>query len=982
MVPKCLCWLKQVLKSLLAAGDTEFHSLHYTTDTLDFSFNGVGSFEVKLRYLGLSDSESFNLLAAPGGARTFSFQYDYTISQTATTKVRLLNAELNMVDAAGADFPALSNNAHALGNLLGDIHEQVHAFDFIYARYANRLDVPDTLTVTYTKDTAGTYSFGLPSPWTDNQSDLITGGYHYQAIVIGYGNESARTTVPFEISDHTEIHSPESEREHQENNGALDLIGVPNMADMGGFNVGKRLQGDAAEELCRIRFRDVENGYNLGDINNETVIIQSQQLDAGSFSYALQRQYSKLIFDLDTAVAGASWLIAGTNFAGDSITQTITTDINTLRYVTSNVFQFDTNMAITITPTGFTNEILTVSVYELATVTILANELGVIEKGDLASAALQQFIDHDGNISGNIDVHVIRIEGQSSAGSVLDDGIVAGSGYLRLGTMTPDLEFTWSYLFPDGTPGMETVGPVDIDIDRFGTSSTEDSIALIEGVLLESTGQIIIGDSNLYPRLLTVTSAGLSSQGIPFEMEDYSVYEYFTAYMVRKRSPSSAYLGMNTSGSVRTFNPSNINMNDIRIRLRDAVIGTFLIRKFVGGDAAVDGFTSVHGNRFDTDSIAGRLFNTKPNISEADVVQIIADEIGGHLSNFNQVTVSGDPPGAGSASLDHNQLWVVDSELAGLAIYPAIFTSERSSDTWNETVNFDGKRIRTFFENIQYYTDELIREEDNLYLALSDYRGASSPKNNPTAFKPIESTVLSAPEKSIEDVFMIFSSPAGNPQQTFDWDIDIFKSGYPNIEDYFTVQSGEVEFTDKSEASFPDLSSGNFGLMCRNYSAVDLTFAAGVYEIRVRKAGGSYQTYLTSETFTVDANDTTEVNFIASEVNINFEPTERLEFEFNDTTANSNIHAISNINTSFTVVVDVVEAEADAMEMDSRSDIVMDDRKNNVYPLLNIQGFLGQYKNEIETNKFPQWTNKFFEIGESCLFDGQPFWAKQVSDTC
>ena len=965
-------------QTTMAAGAITFVTLTFNSG-LDMTFTGTGTVEVKVRLVGLTSAIESGFRFGFATTATFGFQYDYVISQSETTKVRLLNAELNMVDGANVDFPALSNNAHALGNLLSDIHEQVHAFDFIYARYASRLDVPDTLTVTYTKDTAGTYSFGLPSPWTDNQSDLITGGYHYQAIVIGFGNETARTTVPFEISDHTEIHSPESEREHQENNGALDLIGVPNMANMGGFNVGKRLQGDAAGELCRIRFRDVLNGYDLGDINNETVIIQSQQLDAGSFSYALQRRYSKLIFDIDTAVAGASWLIAGTNFAGDSITQTITTDINTLRYVTSNVFQFDTNMAITITPTGFTNEILTLSVYELATVTILANELGVMEKRDLARAALQQFIDHDGNISGNIDVHIIRIEGQSSAGSVLDDGIVTGSGYLRLGTMTPDLEFTWTYLFPDGTPGMESVGPVDIDIDRFGTSSTEDSIALIEGVLLESTGQIIIGDSNLYPRLLTVTSAGLSSQGIPFEMEDYSVYEYFTAYMVRKRSPSSGYIGMNTSGSVRTFTPSNINMNDIRIRLRDAVIGTFLIRKFVGGDAAVDGFTPVHGNRFDTDTIAGRLFNTKPNISPADVVQIITDEIGGHLANFDQTTVSGSIPAVDSASREHSQVWIVDPERIGTATFAAIYTSNRFLDAWNETVSFDGELIRNFNDNVEYFTDELLREEGKLYLALTDYRGTLSPKDNPTAFLPIESSVLSAPEKSIEDVVISFIAPAGDPGNIADWVVLLEKPGYPNISDNIVeFADGSVMFTEKSELEFPTVASGIFTVTARNYIATDVDLPQGEYQILLRKGGQQYQTYLTSEAVTVPANGSIQVHLIGNPVSINFEANEVLQYDFDTTNTNTNVHVVGNINTSFAGFADFIETESDALEMDSKSDVVMNDRKNDVqYPVVNTQGFLGKYKAEIETNKFPQWTNKYFQTGESVLFDGQSFWAKQ-----
>ena len=965
-------------QTTMAAGAITFVTLTFNSG-LDMTFTGTGTVEVKVRLVGLTSAIESGFRFGFATTATFGFQYDYVISQSETTKVRLLNAELNMVDGANVDFPALSNNAHALGNLLSDIHEQVHAFDFIYARYANRLDVPDTLTVTYTQDTAGVYSFGLPSPWTDNQADLITGGYHYQAIVIGFGSETARTTVPFEISDHTEIHSPESEREHQENNGALDLIGVPNMANMGGFNVGKRLQGDATGELCRIRFRDVLNGYDLGDINNETVIIQSQQLDAGSFSYALQRRYSKLIFDIDTAVAGASWLIAGTNFAGDSITQTITTDINTLRYVTSNVFQFDTNMAITITPTGFTNEILTLSVYELATVTILANELGVMEKRDLARAALQQFIDHDGNISGNIDVHIIRIEGQSSAGSVLDDGIVTGSGYLRLGTMTPDLEFTWTYLFPDGTPGMESVGPVDIDIDRFGTSSTEDSIALIEGVLLESTGQIIIGDSNLYPRLLTVTSAGLSSQGIPFEMEDYSVYEYFTAYMVRKRSPSSGYIGMNTSGSVRTFTPSNINMNDIRIRLRDAVIGTFLIRKFVGGDAAVDGFTPVHGNRFDTDTIAGRLFNTKPNISPADVVQIITDEIGGHLANFDQTTVSGSIPAVDSASREHSQVWIVDPERIGTATFAAIYTSNRFLDAWNETVSFDGELIRNFNDNVEYFTDELLREEGKLYLALTDYRGTLSPKDNPTAFLPIESSVLSAPEKSIEDVVISFIAPAGDPGNIADWVVLLEKPGYPNISDNIVeFADGSVMFTEKSELEFPTVASGIFTVTARNYIATDVDLPQGEYQILLRKGGQQYQTYLTSEAVTVPANGSIQVHLIGNPVSINFEANEVLQYDFDTTNTNTNVHVVGNINTSFAGFADFIETESDALEMDSKSDVVMNDRKNDVqYPVVNTQGFLGKYKAEIETNKFPQWTNKYFQTGESVLFDGQPFWAKQ-----
>ena len=355
----------------------------------------------------------------------------------------------------------------------------------------------------------------------------------------------------------------------------------------------------------------------------------------------------------------------------------------------------------------------------------------------------------------------------------------------------------------------------------------------------------------------------------------------------------------------------------------------------------------------------------------------MTDEIGGHLANFDQMTVSGSVPAVDSASREHSQIWIVDAERIGTATYSAIYTSNRYLEAWNETVSFDGKRIREFFENHQYYTDELVREEDNLYLVRVDYRGSSSPKNNPTAFRPIESLAVSAPEKSIEDVYVIFSAPAGNPRQEDQWDIDILKSGYPNIDNYFTALAGTLQFTDKSEAEFPTVLSGEFSIFCRNYSSTALTFADGAYQVRVRKAGTPYETYLVSEQFIVNANSLIQVNFIANPLSINFEANETLEFEFGDATNNTNVHAIGGPDSSFAVIVDVIEAEADALSMDAKSDIVMDDRKNDVqYPVVNTQGFLGKYKAEVDSGKITLWNPGTYVPYQIVLFDDELHRAK------
>ena len=86
-------------QTTMAAGAITFVTLNFNSG-LDMTFTGTGTVEVKVRLVGLTSAIESGFRFGFATTATFGFQYDYVISQSETTKVRLLNAELNMVDGA------------------------------------------------------------------------------------------------------------------------------------------------------------------------------------------------------------------------------------------------------------------------------------------------------------------------------------------------------------------------------------------------------------------------------------------------------------------------------------------------------------------------------------------------------------------------------------------------------------------------------------------------------------------------------------------------------------------------------------------------------------------------------------------------------------------------------------------------------------------------------------------------------------------
>ena len=958
------------------AGDTDFHPVGYTTATLDYSFNDVGSFEVKMRYLGLSDSESDDLLTAPSGPRTFGFQYDFTVARTSTTKVRLIDAELNMVDAANADFPALANNAFPLGNLLASIQEQVHDFDFIYARYEGRREVPATITgVTYTKDANDNYSFGLPAPWTDDQASLANGGFHYQAVVIGYGSEIASVSDPFEVVDDTEIHTEELARVIQENVGAQVLNDLTDFPKFVGWSPGKSILGQAGDNLCDIRFWDATAEYYIGDVNDETVLVQSQQLDAGNFSYTLTRNYGKLVFDVTAAVVGATIHISGHNANNDTITEELIWAAGETHKVTTNTFSFPSS-GITFSPTGWGAEILTLSVREWEEHRITSNKYAVIDQKDVAELGYNILQEHRGFISGDIDVHVQTLLGQVLGSHVNFNASKDGNGYARLATITSDFGFRWSYILPDGTPGIEAIGRIGFRTSE-GTQSTDDYLVAAEAVFFDAGSNLLFTDSNGYPTIARITHAGIGSHGLAAVAQPYDLYEYFSFYYARNGDPTrSALFGLNSDRQVNRFTPSSINLSGYVFWLEDGALGTVLFSRNPG-QAATDDFDEIHGNRNLPDTIAGRMFNPKGFLNDADVSDIITADIPGHLSSYKQFTISGSTPAPNTASTTISQLYVVDTLRFGNANYPALYTSIMGTHNWIESVSFDGVRVKDFRNGTQYIAGDIVRDGDNEYDCDADYQGALSPRDNPNHFSPVEAIVLAAPEKNIDDVDVVFRAPAGDMRNATDWFVDVSKTGLVTA-DFVTIANGQVTFREKATSTFPALAVDEFSFNVRNYANAEQTYGSNAYEVSLRNLSGSPQVYLRSEQFTVPANSTIEVPFTSSEVVTNFETGDVFDIIFHDVTGSTTLHVQSNSMSVIEGKLIFEDARSDALEIDRGSNIAIVDRKNDVtFPIANTVSFLGKYKDEIERNKLPTWRRGDYDVNQAVIFDGQIFWAKQ-----
>ena len=788
----------------LAPGAIAFHNFTFR-GTLDMSFANVGTIQARVRTLGLTGHQQ-DIRFAFTPSNDFSFQYDYTLLAYETTKVRLLNAELNMVDAANNDFPALANNAFPLGNLLSSIQEQVHDFDFIYARYEGRREVPDTITgVTYTKDANGNYSFGLPAPWTDDQASLANGGFHYQAVVIGYGSEIASVSDPFEVVDDTEIHTEELARVIQENVGAQVLNDLTDFPKFVGWSPGKSIIGEAGDNLCDIRFWDATAEYYIGDVNDETVLVQSQQLDAGNFSYVLSRNYGKLVFDVTAAVVGATIHISGHNANNETITEELIWAAGETHKVTTNTFSFPSS-GITFTPTGWGAEILTLSVREWEEHRITSNKYAVIDQKDVAELGYNILQEHRGFISGDIDVHVQTLLGQVLGSHVNFNASKDGNGYARLATITSDFGFRWSYILPDGTPGIEAIGRIGFRTSE-GTQSTDDYLVAAEAVFFDAGSNLLFTDSNGYPTIARITHAGIGSHGLAAVAQPYDLYEYFSFYYARNGDPTrSALFGLNSDRQVNRFTPSSINLSGYVFWLEDGALGTVLFSRNPG-QAATDNFDAIHGNRNLPDTIAGRMFNPKGFLNDADVSDIITADIPGHLSSYKQFTISGSTPAPNTASTTISQLYVVDTLRFGNANYPALYTSIMGTHNWIESVSFDGVRVKDFTNGTQYIAGDIVRDGDNEYDCDADYQGALSPRDNPNHFSPVEAIVLAAPEKNIDDVDITFRAPAGDIRNATDWFVDVSKTGLVTA-DFVTIANGQVTFREKATSTFPALATG------------------------------------------------------------------------------------------------------------------------------------------------------------------------------